>query len=99
MVNSEEGVKMFSIYKVNNSFLPRNKQELRQAEIYQILYFCNLRVYNTFILVDVQCFESHTIKFKQHHTIYSHFEQKKKFEQKIIKLSRKCLLVQVGKDF
>lgn len=53
MVNSEEGVKMFSIYKVNNSFLPRNKQELRQAEIYQILYFCNLRVYNTFILVDV----------------------------------------------
>ena len=53
MINSEEGVKMFSIYKVNNSFLPRNKQELRQAEIYQNLYFCNLRVYNTFILVDV----------------------------------------------
>lgn len=53
MVNSEEDVKMFSIYKVNNSFLPRNKQELRQAEIYQNLYFCNLRVYNTFILVDV----------------------------------------------
>ena len=52
MVNSEEGVKMFSIYKVN-SFLPRNQQELRQAEIYQNLYFCNLRVYNTFILVDV----------------------------------------------
>ena len=53
MVNSEEGVKMFSIYKVNNSFLPRNKQELKQAEIYQNLNFCNLRVYNTFILVDV----------------------------------------------
>ena len=52
MVNSEEGVKMFSIYKVNN-FLPRNQQELRQAEIYENLYFCNLRVYNTFILVDV----------------------------------------------